>query len=135
VPLFWSFGSANALPAALTHASCIALQESFDAAEALALIERERCSVYYGMPNMARALLEHPDHPRRRLGGMRTGLTIGPPEDIAMTIKALGAEELCNVYGSTETCLCPVPLQQGRAGHRWPEFCGHRGIRGGAVAG
>ena len=103
VPLFWSFGSANALPAALTHGSCIVLQESFDAGEALALIERERCSVYYGMANMARALLEHPDHPRRRLGAMRTGLTIGPPEDIAMTIKALGAEELCNVYGSTET--------------------------------
>jgi fatty-acyl-CoA synthase len=103
VPLFWSFGSANALPAALTHGSCIVLQESFDAGEALALIERERCSIYYGMPNMARALLEHPDHPERRLGAMRTGLTIGPPEDIAMTIKALGAEELCNVYGSTET--------------------------------
>jgi Rhodopirellula transposase DDE domain len=34
---------------------------------------------------------------------MRTGLTIGPPEDIAMTIAALGAGELCNVYGSTET--------------------------------
>ena len=103
VPLFWSFGSANALPAALTHGSCIVLQESFDAGEALTLIERKRCSIYYGMPNMARALLEHPDHPKRRLGAMRTGLTIGPPEDIAMTIKALGAEELCNVYGSTET--------------------------------
>ena len=103
VPLFWSFGSANALPAAFTHGSCIVLQESFDAGEALALIERERCSIYYGMPNMARALLEHPDHPDRRLGAMRTGLTIGPPVDIAMTIKALGAEELCNVYGSTET--------------------------------
>jgi fatty-acyl-CoA synthase len=34
---------------------------------------------------------------------MRTGLTIGPPEDVAMTIAALGATELCNVYGSTET--------------------------------
>jgi fatty-acyl-CoA synthase len=34
---------------------------------------------------------------------MRTGLTIGPPEDIAMTIEALGAVELCNVYGATET--------------------------------
>jgi acyl-CoA synthetase (AMP-forming)/AMP-acid ligase II len=34
---------------------------------------------------------------------MRTGLTIGPPEDIAMTIEALGAAQLCNVYGSTET--------------------------------
>ena len=61
------------------------LPESFEAGEALALIERGRCSIYYGMPNMARALLEHPDHPKRRLGAMRTGLTIGPPEDIAET--------------------------------------------------
>jgi fatty-acyl-CoA synthase len=103
VPLFWSFGSANAVPAIMTHGGCVVLQESFEAGEALALIERERCSVYYGMSNMARALLEHEDHPRRRLGAMRTGLTIGPPEDIAMTIEALGAAELCNVYGSTET--------------------------------
>jgi len=103
VPLFWSFGSANALPAILTHGGCAVLQESFEPGEALALIERERCSVYYGMANMARALKEHPGHPGRRLGAMRTGLTIGPPEDIAMTIAALGAQELCNVYGSTET--------------------------------
>jgi fatty-acyl-CoA synthase len=103
VPLFWSFGSANALPAIMTHGGCIVLQESFEAGEALALIERERCSVYYGMGNMARAMLRHENHPGRRLGAMRTGLTIGPPEDIRMTIEALGARELCNVYGSTET--------------------------------
>ncbi|TXL74473.1 AMP-binding protein [Vineibacter terrae] len=103
VPLFWSFGSANALPAILTHGGCVVLQESFEPGQALALIEHERCSVYYGMANMARSLLEHPDHPRRRLGAMRTGLTIGAPEDITMTIAALGAEALCNVYGSTET--------------------------------
>ncbi|MBV9202928.1 MAG: long-chain fatty acid--CoA ligase, partial [Alphaproteobacteria bacterium] len=103
VPLFWSFGSANALPAIMTHGGCIVLQESFEAGEALALIERERCSVYYGVGNMARALLHHENHPKRRLGAMRTGLTIGPPEDIAITIEALGATELCNVYGSTET--------------------------------
>src|SRR5712671_5623169 len=103
VPLFWSFGSANAVPAIMTHGGCVVLQESFEAGEALALIEHERCSVYYGMANMARVLLEHEDHPGRRLGAMRTGLTIGPPEDIARTIEALGAAELCNVYGSTET--------------------------------
>ena len=103
VPLFWSFGSANALPAIMTHGGCIVLQGSFEPGEALALIERERCSVYYGVGNMARALLEHKDHPKRRLGAMRTGLTIGPPEDIAITIEAVGAAELCNVYGSTET--------------------------------
>ena len=103
VPLFWSFGSANALPAIMTHGGCLVLQETFEPGEALALIQRERCTVYYGMANMARALRDHPYHPGRRLGAMRTGLTIGPPEDIAMTIAALGAEALCNVYGSTET--------------------------------
>jgi len=103
VPLFWSFGSANALPAILTHGGCVVLQESFEPGEALELLDRERCSVYYGMANMARAMLEHPDRPRRRLTSMRTGLTIGVPEDIAMTMEAVGAAELCNVYGSTET--------------------------------
>jgi fatty-acyl-CoA synthase len=103
VPLFWSFGSANALPAILTHGGTIVLQESFEPGEALALLERERCSVYYGMVNMARAMLEHPDRTRTRLDAMRTGLTIGLPEDIALTMDAVAAPELCNVYGSTET--------------------------------
>jgi fatty-acyl-CoA synthase len=103
VPLFWSFGSANALPAIMTHGGSIVLQESFEPGEALALLDGERCSVYYGMAHMARAILEHPDRPRRRLAAMRTGLTIGLPEDIQMTMEAVGARELCNVYGSTET--------------------------------
>ena len=103
VPLFWSFGSANALPALMTHGGSIVLQESFEPGEAIALIERERCTVYYGMANMARAMRDHPSHPGRRLGAMRTGLTIGPPEDIALSIEALGAAQLCNVYGATET--------------------------------
>ncbi|HXU88169.1 MAG TPA: AMP-binding protein [Methylomirabilota bacterium] len=103
VPLFWSFGSANALAAILTHGGSIVLQESFEAGEALALLDEERCTVYYGMANMARALLEHPDRKRRALATMRTGLTIGLPEDIEMTMEAVRARELCNVYGSTET--------------------------------
>jgi fatty-acyl-CoA synthase len=103
VPLFWSFGAANALPAILTHGGTMVLQESFEPGEALALLDGERCSVYYGMANMARALLEHPDRSRRALGAMRTGLTIGLPEDIRMTMEAVNARELCNVYGATET--------------------------------
>ena len=128
VPLFWSFGSANALPAILTHGGTIVLQESFEAGEAVRLIEAERCSVYYGIGNMARAIAEHPAHPRRRLGAMRTGLTIGPPEDIEMTIAALGAAELCNVYGATETygnCAVtdahdPLPLRLSTQGRPLP---------------
>ncbi|MBY0322016.1 MAG: AMP-binding protein [Reyranella sp.] len=128
VPLFWSFGSANAMPAIMTHGGCMVLQEAFEPGTALALIERERCSVYYGMANMARALLEHPDHPGRRLGAMRTGLTIGPPEDVTLTIEALGADELCTVYGSTETygnCAVtdahdPLPLRLNTQGQPLP---------------
>jgi fatty-acyl-CoA synthase len=103
VPLFWSFGSANALPAIFTHGGALVLQESFEPGEALALLDGERCSVYYGMANMARAILEHPERPRRALAAMRTGLTIGLPEDLQMTIEAVNARELCNVYGATET--------------------------------
>jgi fatty-acyl-CoA synthase len=50
VPLFWSFGSANALPALMTYGGSIVPQESFEPGEAIALIERERCTVYYGTP-------------------------------------------------------------------------------------
>ena len=103
VPLFWSFGSANALPAAWSHGGALVLQESFEPGEALSLLDDERCSVYYGMANMARAILEHPDRSRRALASMRTGLTIGLPEDVAMTMEAVHARQLCNVYGATET--------------------------------
>lgn len=103
VPLFWSFGSSNAMPALLGHGGCMVLHESFDAGEALDLIEREACTVFYGMANMARAIREHPTWSKQRVASMRTGLTIGLPEDIQLIIETLQAPALCNVYGSTET--------------------------------
>jgi len=101
ISLFWSFGGANALLAVMTHGGTLVLQESFDAGGALALIERERCTVYYGTPNIALALTEHPDRPRRDLSSLRTGAAIGPPLAMQMVMD-LGAREICNVYGLTE---------------------------------
>ena len=103
VPLFWSFGSSNAMPALVSHGGCMVLHESFDAGEALDLIEGEACTVFYGMANMARAIREHPNWSEQRVASMRTGLTIGLPEDVELIIDTLQAPELCNVYGSTET--------------------------------
>ena len=102
ISLFWSFGGANALLAVMTHGGALVLQESFDAAGALALIERERCTVYYGTPNIALAITEHPDRPRHDLSSLRTGAAIGPPPAMQMVMD-LGAREICNVYGLTET--------------------------------
>src|SRR6059036_92389 len=102
ISLFWSFGCANALLAVMTHGGTIVLQEELEPGAALALIERERCSVYYGTPNIALALTEHPDRPRRDLSSLRTGAAIGPPPAMQMVMD-LGAREICNVYGLTET--------------------------------
>ena len=101
ISLFWSFGCLNALLAVMTHGGCIVLQEHFDAAAALTLIERERCTVYYGTPNIALALWEHPDRARRDLSSLRTGAAIGPAPAMQMVMD-LGAREICNVYGLTE---------------------------------
>jgi fatty-acyl-CoA synthase len=103
VPLFWSFGSSNAMPALVTHGGCMVLHESFEAGEALDLIQDEGCTVFYGMANMARAIREHPKWSKTRVASMRTGLTIGLPEDVELIIDTMQAPELCNVYGSTET--------------------------------
>jgi fatty-acyl-CoA synthase len=101
ISLFWSFGCANALVAVMSHGGTLVLQEQLDAGLALALIERERCTVYYGTPNIALALTEHPDRARRDLSSLRTGAAIGPPAAMQMVMD-LGAREICNVYGLTE---------------------------------
>jgi len=102
VSLFWSFGSVNAATNVLSHGGCLCLQERFDAGEALALIERERCTLFYGTPNMVTALQHHPDRPRRDLSSLRSGATIGTPEQLERIID-LGVHQICNIYGLTET--------------------------------
>jgi fatty-acyl-CoA synthase len=94
-------GCVNAVFALLTHGGTIVLQHHFDAAEALRLLEAERCTVFYGTPNMALALAEHPDLCQRDLSALRTGVTIGTPAQVRR-VAALGAEQICNVYGLTE---------------------------------
>lgn len=102
VSLFWSFGCVNALPNLLTHGACVVLQEHFDAAEALALIERERCTLMYATPNIVQALHEHPDRPKHDLSSLRSGAMIGTPEQIRLAVD-LGAAGICNIYGLSET--------------------------------
>ena len=103
ISLFWAFGCMNALPAILTHGGAIVLQRHFNPAEALALIEREQCTVYYGTPNMTLALVEHPDFATRDLSPLRTGLTIGGARAVRLAV-ALGARAICQCYGLTEAC-------------------------------
>ncbi len=103
VPLFWIYGCGNALLAAMTHGSTVVLQEYFEAGRALELIEKEGCTVYYGMPNITTSLLQHPNFSKNAVSSLKKGVTIGRPEIIKKTIHDLGVTHLCNIYGQTET--------------------------------
>jgi fatty-acyl-CoA synthase len=97
VPLFWSFAAANALMALTTHGGMIVLQERFDPEEAVHLIAAERCTVYYGMSHMAQAMLATSAWRHADTQSLRTGLTIGTPEEIALTMHGLGVREICQI--------------------------------------
>ena len=115
IPLFWSYGVANALPATLTHGATLVLQGRFEAGGALDLIECHQCTALYTLPAMTSALLAHPAFKPERTRSLRTGVTIGSAQDVIRTAEALGAAGICNIYGSTETYgnCCVTP-------HDWP---------------
>ncbi len=125
VSLFWAFACVNAVFAVATHGGAIVLQRRFDAGEALALIERERCTLVYAMANMAMSLRAHPDRPRRDLSSLRTGLTM--PQAIPAMVE-LGAREATTCYGLTECygnstvadCRSPLELRLRSAGPALP---------------
>lgn len=99
-PLFWSFGGANALPATWTHGACLVLQEQFAAEEAAALLAREHVTAAYLLPGIVDALA---GHGVAEVTSLRTGLTIGRPEEVERAVRELDVGEICNIYGSTET--------------------------------
>lgn len=101
-PLFWSFGAANAMMATFTHGACLVLQEQFSAPEAARLLAAERCTAAYLLPTMVDALLPLAGQ-IRDIAELRTGLTIGRPEEIRCIAEDLSIAEICNIYGSTET--------------------------------
>ena len=115
IPLFWSYGIANALPATITHGATLVLQERFEPDGALELIEKHGCTALYTLPAMTNALTAHVAFSPERTRTLRTGVTIGAPQDVLKAAQVLGAREICNIYGSTESYgnCCVTP-------HDWP---------------
>lgn len=101
-PMFFVFGCANALPNVLTHAATLCIQERFEPSSALEFIERHRCTVYYGVAPVTRALAACPDLVHRDISSLRTGTANATPEDLRIAIEVLGVERVCNAYGMTE---------------------------------
>jgi fatty-acyl-CoA synthase len=112
VPLFWSYGCGNALMVAMTHGAALVLQEAFDPEGALDIIERERCTFAYTLPNITAAVLSAPGFSPHRVASLERGITIGSPRDVRLAAEGLGIGGLCNAYGSTEIYggCCTTPF-------------------------
>jgi fatty-acyl-CoA synthase len=103
MPLFFGFGACNALPVALAHGVTLCLQERVDGDAALEFIERERCTVCYGLATAVRALVAAPTFGTRDISSLRTGPIAFNAEDKRLAIEVLGITEGCSCFGMTES--------------------------------
>jgi acyl-CoA synthetase (AMP-forming)/AMP-acid ligase II len=71
LPMFWTAGMNTAMGATFAAGGCWVMQEGFDPAVALKLMERERVTEPYTLPHQARTLAEHPDWVNTDLSSLR----------------------------------------------------------------
>ncbi len=130
-PLPSVFGCCNALVASWIHDACLVVLPTFEAGEALATIQRERCNVIYGVPTMYLMLLNHPEFTPSRTASLRSGIVGGapcPPQLADAIIGQLGVRDLVSGYGMSETCAVitmtrigdPVDIVTGSVGRPLP---------------
>ncbi len=104
LPLFHSFGLVLGTLGPLCLGATIVLMDKFVAEDALQIIEKEKCTLVYGVPTMFILMLEVLKHKSYDLTSLRSGMVGGalcPPE----IMKNIGEKmcKVCNAYGITET--------------------------------
>ncbi len=102
-PLFYSLGSINAMPVALTHGASIVLQDHFEPGAAIETIRTTGATVYYGTGNMTSAMLDHPDYEQRKIATLKKGNAGTYPEYKRMTLVEMGISLASSAYGLTES--------------------------------
>ena len=66
------------------------------------LAQRHRCTVYYAVAPITRALAAHPGLAGFDISALRTGTANATTEDLRLAIEVLGVSQVCNAYGLTE---------------------------------
>jgi long-chain acyl-CoA synthetase len=105
LPLFHSFGQTCGLNAAMASGATLTLLPRFDPGEALEIIQRDKVTVFEGVPTMYGALLNHPDRADFDVSSLRVCASGGaalPVELLNGFEKAFGCKVL-EGYGLSET--------------------------------
>jgi len=105
LPLFHSFGQTCCMNNAVRAGACLTMIPRFDPDKALEIIERDRVTLFEGVPTMYHAMLHHPERERHDVSSLRTCVSGGsamPAEVMRGFEKAFGAVVL-EGYGLSET--------------------------------
>jgi long-chain acyl-CoA synthetase len=105
LPLFHSFGQSSVMNTTFYAGGTVTLVPRFDAAQVLEVMERDRVTIFAGVPTMYFGLLNHPDRARRDTSSLRLCVSGGaamPGEVMTAFEQAFGVTVL-EGYGLSET--------------------------------
>src|SRR3954470_25054538 len=105
LPLFHSFGQTVSMNASLMTGACLTLVPKFDPDEALATMQRDGVTHFYGVPTMYGALLHHPERESFDTSALRICMTGGAsmPIEVLHGFEEAFGTELMEGYGLSET--------------------------------
>lgn len=105
LPLFHSFGQTCAMNTAVYGGSCLALLPRFEPVEALKTIEREKVTIFLGVPTMYMALLGVADKEKYDTSSLRLAVSGGSslPIEVLHGVEQAFDLRLLEGYGLSET--------------------------------
>jgi long-chain acyl-CoA synthetase len=111
LPLFHSFGQTAAMNATLRSGATLTLLPRFDPADALEIMERDRVTVFLGVPTMYAAMLHSEARRGRHLSALRTCISGGQslPVEVLRDFEREFGCVILEGYGLSETS--PVACQ------------------------
>ena len=100
-PFFHVGGSTLSALMSLVFGCCLVTLPTFEAKAALAMLERERCTLISGNDTIFQMLMGHEDLPLRKLA-LRGGWAAAGPQTMRAVIDRLGMKSVCAAYGLSE---------------------------------
>ena len=105
LPLFHVFGLTCGLNAAVRQGATLTLIPRFDPGTALQIVERDRVTIFEGVPTMYGAMLHHPEVESTDTSSLRTCVSGGSslPEQTLREFESIFRVQLLEGYGLSET--------------------------------
>ncbi len=100
-PYFHVAGTTLSILVSLMTGCCLLTLPKFDVAEALRMLDEERCTLTSGNDTIFLMLMGHPDFDRSRIH-LRGGWAAAGPQVMGKIRDVMGVPGICNAYGQSE---------------------------------